>query len=283
MDDKTKSQEQVETKNEINKEESKIKRKKVNSLFIVLAFFVLFSLIPVIGYLLFKYNVGNAFKENESCKVNRQAVCDPTREEGEDSSGTEVIDIKQNNLEVVNRGWALIFAPDIKLSVEIPSSEPVTHNFQGTQLESFWDNYYLKTNDSPYKSLGIFQAALHLSFNAIDNKNVICGGSGCLNMSSIIINGYKKPENKSLEVLVEDFKKEVDPNEDDLIIDIDGKYTSRWGFSVFEYSKEGPVGDSNGYILLKGNFIYDITYYINSQPEVAAETANKILNSIKFY
>lgn len=39
MDDKTKSQEQVETKNEINKEESKIKRKKVNPLFIVLAFF----------------------------------------------------------------------------------------------------------------------------------------------------------------------------------------------------------------------------------------------------
>ena len=55
MDDKTKSQEQVETKNEINKEESKIKRKKVNPLFIVLALFVLFSLIPVIGYLLFKY------------------------------------------------------------------------------------------------------------------------------------------------------------------------------------------------------------------------------------
>ena len=42
MDDKTKPQEQVETKNEITKEDSKIKRKKVNPLFIVLACFVLF-------------------------------------------------------------------------------------------------------------------------------------------------------------------------------------------------------------------------------------------------
>jgi len=100
-------------------------------------------------------------------------------------------------------------------------------------------------------------------------------------MSSVTINGYKKLGDKTLAILVENFKREVNPNGDDVAID--GKYTSRWGLPVYEYSMEAPGGHSNGYILLNGEFVYHISFFINTQPASAATTANKILNSIKFY
>lgn len=276
MEDKIKSEKPKEVK-EVVEEKKSTSSKNVTPLLIVLCVLLLFSLIPVFALLSFRYNLRGNYQK---CNINRRVICDTRVVDKMEATDTD-IESEYVVPEIENKGWALITAPDIKLSAEIPYHEVVTHTFEGKQLESIWTYLYRKTNEYPNKSLGTFEASLHFSFDPLDTKDITCGGSGCANMSSVTINGYKKTGDKTLAILVENFKREVNPNGDDVAID--GKYTSRWGLPVYEYSMEAPGGHSNGYILLNGEFVYHISFFINTQPASAATTANKILNSIKFY
>lgn len=278
MDDKTKSQEQLETKNEINKEESKIKRKKVNPLFIVLALFVLFSLIPVIGYLLFKYNVGNVFKENESCKVNRQAVCDPTREESEDGSGTEVIDTKQNKLEVVNKGWALFYDADLKVSIEIPN---YTANVAGGASKSEWSGKIDSYNTDSYFGKQI--KTISIDFWPANTSDLGGCGGGCWGEHHVSVTAYENKGNLTLEQVKDKYILEIGKMGD---TEVSGetatKLISKWGSQVYEYKWDVIDGTIEGYLIVKNNFIYDINYFFSTQNLESKAIALKVLDSIKF-
>lgn len=278
MDDKTKPQEQVETKNEINKEESKIKRKKVNPLFIVLAFFVLFSLIPVIGYLLFKYNVGNAFKENESCKVNRQAVCDPTREESEDGSGTEVIDTKQNNLEIVNKGWALFYDADLKVSIEVPN---YTANVAGGASKSEWSSKIDSYDTDSYFDKQI--KTISLIFWPANTSDLGGCGGGCWGEHHVSVTGYENKEKLTLEQVKEKYILEIGKISDsEFTGEVTTKLVTKWGNSAYEYKWDVMDGSVNGYLIIKNGLIYDINYFFSSGNLESKAIALKVLDSIKF-
>jgi len=268
MDENVKSQKEVV---EVKKSTSS---KKVNPLLIVLGVLLLFSLIPVLGILFFGFNLGG---NDQQCNVNKQVVCDTQVNEQKDLDNPKV-DCMCAGPEVKNKGWALITAPDIKVSMEIPNDELVSNKFGDTTLESKWTYSYSKTGGIDSKVFGTFKASLQADFYPISVQDIVCGELGCVNASQITIDGYYLGDNRTLDYVVEEFKKFEISVETTVV----GKILTKWNLPVYEYKLETPVNESNGYIVVKDGYCYYISYYINAEPTVTVATANKILDSIKF-
>lgn len=267
-------EENVKSKKGVTEEKKRISPKKVNLILIVICLLLLFSLMPVLGILFFKYNMAGNYQK---CNIYKQVVCNTQLTEEKEIEDPE-IETKYIVPEVKNKGWALITAPDIKVSMEIPNDEIVSSKFQDKTLESTWSYSYRKTTEYDSKVFGTFKASLQADFFPLSIQDIVCGGNGCVNASHIYINGYYLGDNRTLEYVSEQFET-LQTSEESSIV---GKMSTKWNLPVYEYKLENPGGHLYGYIVVKDGYAYNITYYINSEPVVTVTTANRILDSITF-
>lgn len=275
MDENIKSKKPIETKEEVVEEKKSTSSRKVNPLLIVLGVLLLFSLIPVLGMFFFRYNLG---ENTQKCNINKQIVSDVQVNEQKNVEKSKE-DCMCVAPEVNNKGWVLITAPDIKVSMEMPDDELVSNKFQDTTLESQWSFRYSKSLEYDPKVFGSFKGLLEGRFYPVSIPEMAtCGGSGCVNASYITINGYFLGDNRTLEYVSEQYQELQLEQENTLV----GKMSTRWNLPVYDYRLETPGGSSQGYIVVKDGYCYNISYYINDKPAVAVTTANKILDSIKF-
>lgn len=274
MDDNIKFKNPTETKEVVVEEKKSASSRKVNPLLIVLGVLLLFTLIPVLGLLFFRFNLSGNYQK---CNINKQVVCDTQGSDQKDMD-TSKVDCMCAAPEAKNKGWALITAPDINVSMEIPNDELVSNQFRGTTLESKWTFSYTKTLEFDPKVLGTFKASLEARFFPISVQDIACGGNGCVNASYITVDGYYLGDNRTLEYVSEQYQKLQTGEENTLV----GKMSTRWNLPVYEYRLVTPGGGSEGYIVVKDGYCYNISYYINAEPTGTVTTANKILDSIKF-
>lgn len=272
MDDKIESQTPKEEEKVVEQKTVKTTKSLHPALIVLIVLFVLLLLLPLLGILLFRFN-------NKSTEGVKMAICKTT--ETVEPQECEVCDKTEcpiQDTRLTNRNWVLISAPALKLSMEVPSGEPVSHMFQNTELQSKWEVTYLMKNEYVPEGLGAYLGEINAEFLPLPSESdVACGGSGCANISSVGVEVYNNG-NKTLSQVYESYRNAVDGEAST----IDGKAGTKWNLPVYEFEVSYLDGHEYGYLLIKNGLTYRVSYDITPQPAQVASDAKKILESIRF-
>lgn len=213
--------------------------------------------------------------------------------ETEEDSGTteqeETSTCENNNgvcdIDVDNEGWALYSLPEYGFSIEIPDNTE-KYNFSGDEISYRWGTNHYDGIASDFVLEGLLTNYVHsarVSFSPTQyTENLICEAH-CQYEHEFTVNIYTNAEGKTLEQVSSTYYDNWTSKYSDEMNGITNKgLTEKWGMDVSEYTKNIGTGSWSGYIVVSGEYIYDVEYHINPESAESQTIGQKVLDSMKF-
>jgi len=252
--------------------------KKPNILTIVLAVLVILLLIPVVGMILFKFNIPNQKGKPAEKVENEESKCTGCLAVQEKEC--DCPNCPKNQETVTNSGWMKHMASDVKLSIETPSYS-AKQDLDGEEVRFTWDVRMSQIEYVEHLYFDNYVKTISAHFLPERFPDGFGCGAGCARENVIEIQIFKNSANLTLEQardrLItksnENFQGEGS---------ITGSIKTKWNEKTYEYTTSGPGGTFLGNLVVKNGYIYDVSYLLAGTEGDSINNANKVLNSIVF-
>jgi hypothetical protein len=195
------------------------------------------------------------------------------------TTGTET---KDCTVALDNAGWALYSLPQYHLSVEVPNYWP-TINIFDEDIAYRWTYKHYKSTDIDTNVLPNYQYDLLVAFGPYKvPEKAACGGF-CLHEHQIAVSIYTNSDHKSFEqvsaLFYSNYAKELDGEMNGII---DNGSAKKWGMDVQQYTLNLGGTQQHIYLVVKSDYIYNVTYFISAEPAESQIIGQKVLDSMKF-
>ena len=272
-----KVEETVVPEKEIEKVEEKA-TKKPNTLTIVLAVLVILLLIPVVGMVLFKFDIPHQKGKPVEKVENQESECTGCLAVPEKECDCPAC--PKNQETVANPGWMKHIASDVKLSIETPSYS-TKQDLGGEEVRFTWDVRMSQIEYTEYLYFDNYVKTISAHFFPERLPDGFGCGAGCARENIIDIQIFKNNKNLTLEQardrLITKFN-EANQEEGS----ITGSIKTKWNEKTYEYTTSTPGGTFLGNLVVKNGYIYDVGYLLAGTEGDSLNNAKKVLNSIVF-
>ncbi len=226
--------------------------------------------------------LGNQTDTNTESSTDENGT---TTEEDGNTTACESTDATSCEVSVDNEGWALYSLPEYGFSIEIPDNTE-KYNFSGDEISYRWGTNHYDAIASDFildDLLTNYAHSARVSFSPTQHtENLICEAH-CQYEHEFTVNIYANAEGKTLEQVSSTYYDNWTSKYSDEMNGITNKgLTEKWGMDVSEYTKNVGTGFWSGYIVVSGEYIYDVEYHINPEPAESQAIGQKVLDSMKF-
>lgn len=257
-----------------------VKKKPFNGGFVVgMLLFLIICLFGGLTYFVLKDRGINLLSSTQNTSTNPKDVVketDTTKNTPECPKDETKCAI---NLE--NSGWSLYSLPEYGFSMEIPSYT-MTAKIGTEDVASVWKVGHSTTNSRGYSLYSDYLHSVNATFYPTYIPEGTGCGQGCVKEHSIYVNIHENKGSKEIsevkDIYYANWKKSISTTEGTM----EGSIVSKWGMNVWSFKEEMIGGTSKGYLIATKGYVYEIKYYFSTEPAISAQTAQKVLDSIKF-
>lgn len=251
---------------------------KTHKIIVLLGLFVVLLFVPTLLFVTFGKDLGliastnnrtiiNKQCNNTECSAQKETECNCKKEE------------TANQLSVTNKGWSLFYDTDLKVSIEVPN---YVANVAGGSSKSEWSAKIDTFNTESY--FGTQTKTISLDFWPTNTSDLGGCGGGCWGEQHVSVTGYQNIENLTLDQVINKYVSEIEKigGEESEGPSVTRKLVTKWGNQTYSYSWGVADGTIDGFLLVKNNMIYNISYFFAGTNIESKNIAQKVLDSIKF-